>query len=179
MKIQSLPSNIKGVYEQWKLLQQLHNLIVEQKWIEGIGLAKELSNGQQNDFFGQYYQGICNTKLKFYEEAIVNFESTLINLKKNKFPWAVIDYEKEAKLRLAYVYRLQRDCDRAIEHLNQLILTFPKYVNAYQSKAGIQIDQNDFNGALETANQGLAQLPNHTKLIEIRNIMIYQLTTKS
>ncbi|MEQ8556406.1 MAG: hypothetical protein RIC06_06275 [Cyclobacteriaceae bacterium] len=55
----------------------------------------------------------------------------------------------------------------------------PKYLNAYQSKAGIQIDQADFQGALETANFGLNQLPNNEELTELRNSMVYKLTAKS
>ncbi|MEP4531630.1 MAG: tetratricopeptide repeat protein [Cyclobacteriaceae bacterium] len=179
MKIQSLPSNLKGVYDQWKLVEQVHNLVVEQKWLECIGLAKELSSGQENDIHGEYYQGICHTQLKFYEEAITNFEKALLNIQKNKIHWAVTEYEEEARLRLAHVYRLQRKYEKATELLDQLIATHPKYVNAYQSKAGIQIDQNDFNGALRTANMGLSQLPNHQELLELRNSMVYELTAKS
>lgn len=179
MKTQSLPSNLRGVYDQWKLLQQVHNLVVEQKWLECIGLAKELSNGQENDFYGEYYQGICHTQLKFYEEAIMNFEVALLNIQKNKIQWSVTEYEQEARLRLAHVYRLQRQYEKATELLDQLIATHPKYANAYQSKAGIQIDQNDFKRALETANIGLSQLPNHKELLELRNSMVYELTAKS
>ncbi|MEQ8546338.1 MAG: hypothetical protein RIC03_00415 [Cyclobacteriaceae bacterium] len=179
MKIQSLPSNLRGVYDQWKLLQQVHKLVVEHKWLECIGLAKEVSNGQENDFYGEYYQGICHTQLKFYDEAIENFEAALLNIQKNKIQWTVTEYEQEAQLRLAHVHRLQRRYDKATELLDELIKTHPRYANAYQSKAGIQIDQKDFQGALVTANFGLDQLPNHEELTDLRNSMVYELTAKS
>ncbi|MEM8940201.1 MAG: tetratricopeptide repeat protein [Bacteroidota bacterium] len=178
MQIQSLPSNIKEVYAQYTLLQKVHNLLVEKKWIECSGLANELSKEQENDFFGSFYQGICNTQLKFYEEAIENFELALINIKKNKFPRIIAEYEQETKLRIAHVYRLQRNYNEAIKHSDELIAQHPKYVAGYQLKAGIQIDLDNFQEALDTADSGLGQLPNHSELLELRNSLVYQLTAR-
>ncbi|MEQ8238465.1 MAG: tetratricopeptide repeat protein, partial [Cyclobacteriaceae bacterium] len=103
----------------------------------------------------------------------------LLNIQKNKIQWTVTEYEQEAQLRLAHVHRLQRRYDKATELLDELIKTHPRYANAYQSKAGIQIDQKDFQGALVTANFGLDQLPNHEELTDLRNSMVYELTAKS
>ncbi|WP_192348626.1 M48 family metallopeptidase [Algoriphagus sp. Y33] len=177
MKILSLPSNLKRVSQQWRRLQQVHKLCSERKWLDCISLAKELTSAQENDFFGFYYQGICNTEFKFFDEALSDFESALINLKKNKFPKIMEEYEQETELRIAHVFRLQRKYSIALERLDKLINQYPKYAFAYKSKAGIQIDMDKLQNALETANQGLSEQPNDEGLVNLRNSLVYDLTT--
>ena len=170
MKVLSLPSNLKVVYQQWKRLQEVHKLYTERKWLDCISLANELTSTQENDFFGFYYRGICNTESKFFDEALDDFESALVNLKKNRFPKIMEEYEQETKLRIAHVFRLQRKHTMALERLNKLINNHPKYIFAYKSKAGIQVEINELNNALDTVNQGLKRHPNDTELQNLRTL---------
>lgn len=176
MKVLFLTSNIKGTYKQWKLLQQVHELCAERKWLECISLANELTSAQENDFFGFYYKGLCNTELKLFDEALESFESALVNLKKNRFPKIMEEYEQETELRIAHVFRLQRRYSISLERLDKLINQYPKYAFAYKSKAGIQVDTDELRCALETVNQGLAQQSNDPELLKLRNSLIYDLT---
>jgi tetratricopeptide (TPR) repeat protein len=170
-------SNIKGTYTQWKRLQQVHKLYTDRQWLECISLANELTSTQENDFFGFYYKGLCNTELKLLDEALNNFESALVNLRKNRFPWIMEEYLKETELRIAHVFRLQREYPMALERLNKLINQYPKYVFAFKSKAGVQVDIDELRNALETVNQGLSHNPNDTELQRLRNSLVYDLTT--
>ena len=95
MNLLSLPSNLKGVYLQWKKLQQVHKLAANKEWYNVLSLSNELTEGQENDFFGYYYKGIGNTELKLFDEALKFFELALVNLKKNKFPNIIEEYEQE------------------------------------------------------------------------------------
>ena len=178
MKILSLTSNIRKTYKQWKLLQEIHGLCVERKWLECISLADKLTSVQENDFFFFYYKGLCNTELKFLEEALNNFESALVNLRKNKFPEVMDEYEQETELRIAHVFRLQRKYATALKRLDKLVNKYPNYVYSYKSKAGIQVDMDEMQNALETVNQGLAKHPNDLELLKLRNSLIYNLTTQ-
>jgi tetratricopeptide (TPR) repeat protein len=177
MKILFIPSNLKGVYQQWSRLQQVHKLYSEKKWLDCISLANELTSAQENDFFGFYYRGICNTEFKFFDDALNDFESALVNLKKNKFPEIMEEYEQETELRIAHVFRLQRKYYTALERLDNLINHHPKYAFPYKSKAGIQVDMDELQSALETANQGLAEKPYDKELENLRNSLVYDLTT--
>jgi tetratricopeptide (TPR) repeat protein len=177
MKILSLPSNLNRVGQQWRRLQQVHNLCSERNWLDCISLANELTSAQENDFFGFYYRGICNTELKFFDQALNDFESALINLKKNRFPKIMEEYEQETELRIAHVFRLQRRYSMALERLDKLINQYPKYAFAYKAKAGIQVDMDELWKALETANQGLAEYPSDKELVKLRNSLVYDLTT--
>lgn len=176
MKTHPLPANLKGVYQQWKRLQQVHTLCVERNWLECISLAHELSSAQENDFFGFYYRGICNTEFKLLDEALEDFQFALINLKKNKFPKLMEEYEQETELRIAHIFRLQRKYPIALARLDKLINHYPKYASAYKSKAGIQIDINELKNALETVNHGLVQNPHDEELVNIRKYLVYDLT---
>ena len=177
MKVQSLTSDLKGTYAQWKKLQQVHQLCIEGRWLECISLSNELTSAQENDFFGFYYKGLCNTKLKFFEEALDNFELALINLKKNRFPKIMEEYKKETELRIAHVFRLQRKYLIALGRLDKLIKQYPKYTFAYKSKAGIQLDMDKLQDALETVDQGLSHHPKDLELQKLRNSLVYNLTT--
>lgn len=177
MKILSLPSNLKGICQQWRRLQQVHKLCSERKWLDCISLANELTSAQENDFFGFYYRGICNTEFKFFDEAVNDFESALMKLKKNKFSKIMEEYEQETKLRIAHVFRLQRKYTTALERLDNLIKHYPKYAFAYKSKAGILIDMDELNSALETTNRGLEEHPDDKELLNLRNSLVYDLTT--
>jgi tetratricopeptide (TPR) repeat protein len=177
MKILSLPSDINGVYQQWKLLQQLHKLCSERNWLDCISLANELTSTNENDFFAFYYRGVCNTEFKFFDEALIDFESALINLKKNKFPKIMEEYEQETEVRIAHIFRLERNYLSALERLDRLINRYPKCAFAYKSKAGIQVDMNELQKALETTNKGLAEHPNDKELLSLRNSLVYDLTT--
>lgn len=136
-------------------------------------MANELTSSQENDFFGFYYRGICNTEFKYFDEALDDLESALVNLKKNKFPKIMEEYE----LRIAHVFRLQRKYSTALERLDNLINHYPKYVFAYKSKAEILVDMDELNSALETVNQGLAEHPTDKELLNLRNSLVYDLTT--
>ncbi len=87
------------------------------------------------------------------------------------------EYEQETELRIAHVFRLQRKYSIALERLDKLINQYPKYAFAYKSKAGIQIDMDKLQNALETANQGLSEQPNDEGLVNLRNSLVYDLTT--
>ncbi len=178
MKVQSLTSTIKGTYRQWKRLQRVHELCTKREWLDCISLANELTLAQENDFFGYYYKGICNTELKLFEDALTDFEDALVNLHKNMFPKIMEEYEQETELRIAHVFRLQRMYPTALERLDKLIEKYPNYVSAYKSKAGIQIDTDELRSALETVNQGLSQHPNDQELQKLRNSLVYDLTTQ-
>jgi len=66
MNLLNLPSNLKGAYQQRKKLQQVHKLAVKREWSELVSFSNELTEGQENDFFGFYYRGIGNTELKLF-----------------------------------------------------------------------------------------------------------------
>ena len=176
MKILSLPQNLKGVYQQWKTLEQIHKLCSENNWLDCISLANELISAHKNDFFGFYYRGLCNTEFKFFDEALKDFESALINLEKNRFPMIIKEYELETELRIAHIFRLQRKYSTALERLDKLINQHPKYAFAYKAKAGIQVDMNELQDALDTANQGLAERQNDKELLNLRNALVNDLT---
>lgn len=87
------------------------------------------------------------------------------------------EYEQETELRIAHVFRLQRKYSMALERLDKLINQYPKYAFAYKSKAGNQFDMDEPWNALKTANQGLAEHPNDKELVNLRNYLVYDLTT--
>ena len=148
-----------NIYQQWKKLQQVHKLAAKHEWYDVLSQANELTEGQENDFFGYYYKGIGNTELKLFDEAFENFEIALVNVKKNRFPKFVEEYQQEIELRLANLFRSQRMYEPALERLNQLIERYPKYLAAYKSKAGIYIDLEQLQRALDTTNEGLRHHP--------------------
>ncbi len=178
MNLLNLPSNFKGIYQQWKKLQQVHKLAAKREWHEMLSLANELTEGQENDIFGYYYKGIGNTELKLFEEALENFELALVNLKKNRFPKIMEEYEQETELRIAHLFRLQRMYEPALERLNVLINKHPKYLAAYKSKAGIYIDLEQLQNALDTTNEGLSHYPTDQEFLKLRGSLIYDLTSQ-
>lgn len=178
MNLLHLPSNLKGVYQQWQKLQQVHKLAAKRDWYVVISKANELTEGQENDFFGYYYKGIDLTGLKLFDEACENFEHALANLKKNRFPMIMEEYEQEIELRMVHLFRLQRLYERALERLNQLIDRFPNYIGAYKSKAGIYIDLEHLQKALNTINEGLRYHSTDPELLKLRESLIFDLTTQ-
>jgi len=101
-----------------------------------------------------------------------------VNLKKNRFPKIIEEYERETELRIAHLFRLQRKYEPALELLNQLIDEYPKYLAAYKSKAGIYLDKEELQPALETTNEGLRYHPADEELLKLRTSLVYDLTTQ-
>lgn len=130
----------------------------------------------ENDFFGYYYRGICNVKLKLYQEAISDLELSKANLNKNRSPKHVTEYEQELELRLANIFRLNRDYNSALTKIDELLNKFPDYVNGYKERAGIYVDLDNLKLALEATNKGLEYDPKEKELEKLRNSLIYDLT---
>lgn len=88
------------------------------------------------------------------------------------------EYEQETELRIAHLFRLQRMYEPALERLTQLIDRYPKYLAAYKSKAGIYIDQEQPQRALDTTNEGLRHHPTDQEFLNLRGSIVYDLTTQ-
>lgn len=176
MKMFDLPDKVKIIYKNVKLLQQVHELCADSKWIECVELCNELISSFDNDFFGYYYRGICNTHFKFFEEAIQDFECATVNAKKNRFPKTMKELEDDAKLRIAHVFRLQRNYTEALLRIDELINHSPEYSPAYISRAGIHTDTNNLLEALDTVNQGLSRFANNNDLRHLKRQLVYDIT---
>ena len=179
MNTKTLPLKLKGIYTQWKLLQEVQELCSNKEWLACSALTNDLIKKSSNDFFGHYYKGICLTELRLYEDALESFKIALKNVYKNVFPKIMLEFEQETLLRIAHVYRLQRKYDIALERLSDLIVKHPSYMFAYRSKAGIYIDLNNDSQALETVNLGLKQAPKDEELLNTRKQLIYYLTSQN
>ena len=177
MKVLSLPSNLNKFYEHWEILQVVEKQFQKKNWLRCIAHCNELIESVENDFFGYYYRGLCNVKLKLLKEAIQDLKLSRTNLRKNSFPRLMIEYEQDVELRIANIFRLERNYGSALAKLDELLEKYPKYVNGYKEKAGIYTDMNDLNSALDSVNQGLKHNSNDKELQMFKKFLIYDLTT--
>ena len=177
MKVLSLPSNLKKLYGHWEILQKVEKQFQRKDWLRCITHCNELIESIENDFFGYYYRGLCNVKLKLLKEAKLDLELSRKNLQIGRFPRLMSEYEQDVELRIANIFRLERNYVSALAKLNELLEKRPKYVNGYKEKAGIYTDMNDLKSALDSVNQGLKHNPDDMELHEFRKFLIYDLTT--
>ena len=173
MKVRSLPSYLNTVHKQWKKLQTVEKLYSEQKWLDSMSVANEMLDSMKDDFFGFYYRGLCNLKLKFFEEAIADFEKAKTNAEKNKFPKLMKEYKYDISLRIATVHRMQRNYEIALQLVNSTIKLFPNYSRSYILKANMYLDLERTIEALDSINCGLNVEPTNTELLEFKNYLVY------
>ena len=159
-------------------MDQIHGFMVNKDWIGGMNLCNQLIQLSDYDFFGFYYRGQCNVKLKLFEEAISDFEVSLVNLEKNLFPNIMKEYKLEVTLRIANVFRLTRKYDQALNKIDELLSEYPDYSRGHKEKAGILSDKGDLNSALKSANQGLKLNPDDQELERFKNSLAMALMTK-
>lgn len=176
MKALCLPSHLRKLYKHWRILQAVENQYLLEDWLGCIANCSKLIESLETDFFGYYYRGLCHVKLKFFEEAISDFETSKVNLAKNRFPTLMKEFKQDVELRIANVFRLERKYGLALNKLNLLIEEYPDYVSAYKEKAGIYADMDDSKSALDAVNHGLKHRPRDQELQEFRKLLIYNLT---
>lgn len=169
MKVLSLPSNLKKLYTHWAKLQQVQKLYANKDWFGCIEGSNELIELMNTDFFGYYYRGLANIELKLFDEAISDFEVSLVNLDKNRFPAVMQDYKRDANYRITWVYRLQRKYSEALERINLTLSEFPDYVGAHKLKADIYEDLGELENSLNAVKIGLNTEPRNPELLEYKN----------
>ena len=169
MKVLSLPSNLKKLYIHWAKLQQVQKLYAIKDWYGCIEGSNELIEQMNNDFFGFYYRGLANIELKLFDEAISDFEVSLVNLEKNRFRAVMQDYKRDANYRITWVFRLQRKYSEALKRINSTIEQFPNYVGAYKLKADIYEDLGELKNSLNAIETGLNSEPRNHELLEYKN----------
>lgn len=169
MKALSLPLNLKKLYTHWAKLQQVQKLYANKDWYGCIEGSNELIKQMNNDFFGFYYRGLANVELKLFDEAISDFEVSLVNLEKNRFPAIMQDYKRDVNFRITWVFRLQRKYSEALEHINSTLTNFPNYVDAYRLKADIYEDLGELENSLNAIETGLNSEPANSELLDCKN----------
>ncbi len=177
MNLFSISSYFKKVNGNWDLVKRIHQLLIEKDWLECIGLCNQLIESNENDHIAHNYRGQCKVKLKLYDEALKDFEISLINLKKNKFYIIIKEDLKVIELRIANIYRIKREYDLALERTGKLIQRYPKYIDGYLEEAGIYWDMDNIKSSLETVNHGLRNKPKNNKLLNLKNRLVYEITT--
>ncbi|RIW17453.1 hypothetical protein D0X99_06935 [Algoriphagus lacus] len=178
MKALPIPSDFRKIYKHWQTLQTVENQYSLKDWIGCISNCNVLIESMENDFFGYYYRGLCNIKLRFFEEALSDLEKSKINLMKNKFPKLMKEYNQDVELRIANLFRKERKYNLALKRIDLLLKEYPDYLNGYKEKAGIQTDMDNLQSALDSVNQGLLNSPKDQELLKFRKTLIYSLTTK-
>jgi tetratricopeptide (TPR) repeat protein len=162
------------VNKQWKKLQALETLYLEEKWLESISLANEMLISMDNDFYGFYYRGLCNFQLKFFEEAIEDFNRAIVNAEKNRFPKLMREWIFDCNLRIAMVHSVQRNYDLALELINSAIILFPDFIDGHILKAHIYQDLGRTIDALDSNNSGLIVKPKNSDLLKFKDNLVYQ-----
>ena len=178
MKISKVPSNLKNLHQHWTSVNKIHDLMLNKDWFVAVSLCNQLIELVEYDFFGFYYRGQCNVKIKLFEEAISDFEISLVNLERNRFPSLMKEYELEVKLRISNIFRLTRKYDKALSRIDELLREYPDYAEGHKEKAGVLSDMGDLKTAFESANQGLKLNPGDQELERFKNYLAMALITK-
>jgi tetratricopeptide (TPR) repeat protein len=168
---------LRKLIQNIKSTSKARQLLEKQKFYDCIELCNTQIESTPNDFYSFYYRGQCKTHLKLYDEAIEDFEKALINADKNAFQKLMLEEKQKVEVRIANIYRRQRETEKALERLEKLINNYPKFSGGYTEKAGILSDQGNFQLALDNINMAIKHSPKDEKLIDFRAELIYFMTS--
>lgn len=170
--------NLKKGIDQWRNIELIKKLHKSGQYLESNSICNKIIVLWPNSFYGYYYRGLNNEKLKLFKEAITDFEIAEVKLHNDKRKNLLDYYFAVIPLNLSHVHFKNQDIPNALQNVDRAIAIDTKSVEALNWRSTMKEDLNDIKGAIEDINEGLKRKPNNKGLIEKRNQLTYILTSR-